>query len=139
VDTIFVGKDRAYNRRFQQMCRHYLVDPVACTPASGWEKGRVENQVGVLRRRFFVPRPKFRSFAELNAWLEDRCIAYANRMIQPSLQTLPPPKSRTNRCGQFIKTSAAKVPWPKRLKPTGNIGPDRSAVAHRSARNVSPI
>ena len=66
VDTIFVGKDRAYNRRFQQMCGHYLVEPVACTPASGWEKGQVENQVGVLRRRFFVPRPKFKSFAELN-------------------------------------------------------------------------
>jgi len=77
VDTIFVGRDRAYNRRFQQMCGHYLVDPVACTPASGWEKGQVENQVGVVRRRFFVPRPKFRSYAELNAWLEDRCVAWA--------------------------------------------------------------
>jgi hypothetical protein len=39
VETIFVGKDRLYNRRFLQMCSHYLVDPVACTPASGWEKG----------------------------------------------------------------------------------------------------
>jgi transposase len=37
--TIFVGKDRLYNRRFLQMCSHYLVEPVACTPASGWEKG----------------------------------------------------------------------------------------------------
>jgi transposase len=27
VDTIFVGKERAYNRRFQQMCSHYLVEP----------------------------------------------------------------------------------------------------------------
>ncbi len=27
VDTIFVGRDRAYNRRFQQMCGHCLVDP----------------------------------------------------------------------------------------------------------------
>jgi transposase len=27
VDTIFVGKERAYNRRFLQMCGHYLVDP----------------------------------------------------------------------------------------------------------------
>lgn len=43
VDAIFVGKERAYNRRFLQMCSHYLVDPVACTPASGWEKGQVEN------------------------------------------------------------------------------------------------
>ncbi len=28
VETIFVGKGRLYNRRFQQMCSHYLVDPV---------------------------------------------------------------------------------------------------------------
>jgi len=32
VETIFVGKDRLYNRRFLQMCSHYLIDPVACTP-----------------------------------------------------------------------------------------------------------
>jgi transposase len=36
VETIFVGRERAYNRRFLQMCSHYLVEPVACTPASGW-------------------------------------------------------------------------------------------------------
>jgi transposase len=40
VETVFVGKDRQYNRRFLQMCAHHLVDPVACTPASGWEKGQ---------------------------------------------------------------------------------------------------
>jgi transposase len=52
VETIFAGKDRQYNRRFRQMCGHYLVEPVACTPASGWEKGQVENQVGLVRERF---------------------------------------------------------------------------------------
>ena len=57
VETIFVGKERQYNRRFLQMCSHYLVDPVACTPASGWEKGQVENQVGVRRR--LGPRTRF--------------------------------------------------------------------------------
>jgi transposase len=56
VDAILVGKARDYNRRFQQMCGHYLVEPVACTPASGWEKGQVENQVGTVRQRFFSPR-----------------------------------------------------------------------------------
>ena len=45
VETIFVGKGRLYNRRFLQMCSHYLVDPIACTPASGRKKGQVENQV----------------------------------------------------------------------------------------------
>ena len=86
VDAIFVGKDRADNRRFQQMCGHYLVDPVACTPASGWEKGRVENQVDVVRRRLFVPRPKFKSYAELNAWMEDRCLAFAKANKHPELR-----------------------------------------------------
>jgi hypothetical protein len=60
VETIFVGKQRLYNRRFLQMCSHYLVDPVACTPASGWEKGQVENQVGLVRERFFTPRLRSR-------------------------------------------------------------------------------
>ena len=56
VDAIFVGRERAYNRRFLQMCSHHLVDPVACRPASGWEKGQVEDQVGLVRKRFFSPR-----------------------------------------------------------------------------------
>ena len=77
VDAIFVGRERAYNRRFLQMCGHYLVEPVACTPASGWEKGQVENQVGVVRQRFFSPRVRVKSYEELNAWLLDRCVAWA--------------------------------------------------------------
>ena len=62
VETVFVGKGRVYNRRFLQMCSHYLVDPIACTPASGWEKGQVENQVGLVRERFFTPRLRFKSY-----------------------------------------------------------------------------
>ena len=83
VETIFVGKERAYNRRFLQMSGHYLVDPVACTPASGWEKGQVENQVGLVRERFFTPRLRLRSFDELNTLLLDRCIAYAKAHRNP--------------------------------------------------------
>ena len=83
VETIFVGKDRQYNRRFLQMCSHHLVEPVACTPASGWEKGQVENQVGLVRERFFTPRLRFRTFDELNAWLMDKCIGYAKAHAHP--------------------------------------------------------
>jgi transposase len=85
VETIFVGKQRLYNRRFLQMCSHYLVDPVACTPASGWEKGQVENQVGLVRERFFTPRLRFKNLDELNAWLLDKCIAYAKAHRHPEL------------------------------------------------------
>src|SRR6266481_3870847 len=64
---------------------HYLVDPVACTPASGWEKGQVENQVGLVRERFFTPRLRFKNLDELNAWLLDQCIAYAKAHRHPEL------------------------------------------------------
>jgi len=83
VETVFVGKDRPYNRRFLQMCSHYLVELVACTPASGWEKGQVENQVGLVRERFFTPRLRFKTLDELNAWLLDKCIAYAKAHKHP--------------------------------------------------------
>jgi transposase len=73
VDTVFAGKNRLFNRRFSQMCSHYLVEPVACTPASGWEKGQVENQVGLARERFFTPRLRFQTYDELNAWLLEPC------------------------------------------------------------------
>jgi transposase len=49
VDTVFLGKDRQFNRRFLQMCGP------ACTPAAGWEKGQVENQ-SLPSRRCLVPR-----------------------------------------------------------------------------------
>jgi transposase len=83
VDAIFVGKDRRYNRRFLQMCSHHLVEPVACTPASGWEKGQVENQVGLVRERFFTPRLRVKTYDELNAWLTDKCVAYAKAHPHP--------------------------------------------------------
>jgi transposase len=85
VETVFIGKDRQYNRRFLRMCGHYLVEPTACTPASGWEKGQVENQVGVVRERFFTPRLRVASYEELNAWLLDRCVAYAKAHKHPEL------------------------------------------------------
>jgi len=85
VEAVFIGKDRQFNRRFSRMCSHYLVEPTACTPASGWEKGQVENQVGVVRERFFTPRLRVASYEELNAWLLDRCVAYAKAHKHPEL------------------------------------------------------
>ncbi len=83
VDAVFLGKERRFNRRFLRMCSHYLVDPVACTPAAGWEKGQVENQVGNVREHLFTPRLHFADYAELNAWLEARCLAQARERAHP--------------------------------------------------------
>ena len=86
VEAIFVGKARRYNGRFLQMCSHHLIEPVACTPASGWEKAQVENQVGNLRDQLFRPKPRVKSLTELNAWLEDQCVAYARRTQHPEFK-----------------------------------------------------
>lgn len=83
VDAVFVGKARRFNRRFEQLCSHYLVEPVPCTPGAGWEKGQVENQVGTIRERLFIPRLRFKTFDDLNAWLLDRCVAYARAKAHP--------------------------------------------------------
>jgi transposase len=85
VESVFVGKDRQFNRRFLQMCGHYLIEPTACTPAAGWEKGQVENQVGNIRERLFTPRLRVTSYDELNAWLLDQCILYAKANKHPEL------------------------------------------------------
>lgn len=79
VDAIFQGKERRFNRRFMALASHYLFEPVACTPESAWEKGQVENQVGNVREWLFTPAPRFDSFAELNAWLAQRCEELARR------------------------------------------------------------
>jgi transposase len=79
VDVIFTGKERRFNRRFLALANHYLFEPVACTPGSGWEKGQVENQVGNVREWLFSPRPSFDDMPALNTWLEQQCRRLASR------------------------------------------------------------
>ena len=83
VDAIFVGKERLFNRRFLQMMSHYLVEPTPCTPGAAWEKGQIENQVKNLRKDLFVPRPRYKSFEDLNAWLMDQCVAHSKKQPHP--------------------------------------------------------
>jgi transposase len=84
VNKILSGKERNFNSRFAQLCSHYLFEPVACTPAAGWEKGQVENQVGVVRRHFFTPRLKVKDFIELNSYLLERCLMWAKTQRHPT-------------------------------------------------------
>ena len=85
VDKVHKGKGRTVNARFAVMCAHYLYDPDFCNVASGWEKGRVEKNVQDSRRRIWIEAAKrrFGSFAELNAWLSERCRALWNEVRHP--------------------------------------------------------
>ncbi len=75
VDKVKKGKGRVVNARFAVMCAHYLFDADFCNVASGWEKGVVEKNVQDSRRRIWLDAQtrKFGGFAELNAWLGERC------------------------------------------------------------------
>jgi transposase len=88
VAAVFVGKERQFNRRFAQMCSHYLVEPVACSPRAGWEKGQVENQVGTLRQRLFTPRPRVGTLDELNEGLLREVAAWARSTAHPERKDL---------------------------------------------------
>jgi len=85
VDKVHKGKGRTVNARFAVMCAHYLYDPDFCNVASGWEKGRVEKNVQDSRRRIWIEaaRRRFGSFAELNAWLSERCRALWSEVRHP--------------------------------------------------------
>lgn len=83
VTKILIGKNREFNRKFMSMASHYLFEPVACTPSAGWEKGQVENQVGLVRGRFFAKRRRFADLDEANSFLASECLAWAKTQKHP--------------------------------------------------------
>lgn len=73
------SKDRIFHPRFLALMNHSVMEAVACTPASGWEKGQVENQVQFLRGQLFTPKLVFEDLESLNAWLYLRCNELGSR------------------------------------------------------------
>ena len=90
VDKVNKGKERIVNARFASMCSHYLFDPDFCNRASGWEKGVVEKNVQDSRRRIWLDAHncQFSSFAELNAWLGERCRTLWGELRHPEYPAL---------------------------------------------------
>ena len=79
VTYVSRSKDRVYHPRFLALMNHYVMEPVACTPASGWEKGQIENQVQHIRQWLFTPKLDFEDLDALNAWLSLRCNELGSR------------------------------------------------------------
>ena len=79
VSKLIHGGGRKITERFQRFCEHYRFEPKFMNPASGWEKGNVENKVGYLRRNLLVPVPHFNTLAEGNKQLLEQCDLDMNR------------------------------------------------------------
>lgn len=77
-----------WNPRFMDFAGHYLFKAVACNPASGWEKGRVERTIGYIRKNFLLGRT-FGSLEALNVaalhWRDET----ANRRVHKTTGKRP--------------------------------------------------
>lgn len=79
VSKIKEGGDRILTDSFLRFKSHYGFSAAFCNPASGNEKGHVENKVGYIRRNMLVPIPEFKSLQEFNKLQLTRCDADMNR------------------------------------------------------------
>ena len=79
VAQVLKGTERILSDGFARFMLHYRFQAEFCNPASGNEKGNVENKVGYSRRNFFVPIPVIEDFDIYNAELFERCEKDADR------------------------------------------------------------
>lgn len=64
---------------FGRFAAHYGFAYAFCNPASGHEKGSVENKVGAVRRSLFVPVPQVTNMGAFNKNLLGRCMALSRK------------------------------------------------------------
>ena len=73
VVQVLKGGERILTDGFYRFMLHYRFQADFCNPASGNEKGNVENKVGYCRRNHLVPVPTITSFEEFNDRIWDWC------------------------------------------------------------------
>jgi transposase len=88
VKEILQGRHRVEQEAFYHFRGYYLFESHFCTPGAGNEKGQVEHSVGFNRRNYMVPLPQANSFAELNDYLYQRCLADDGRQVTGQPETI---------------------------------------------------
>ncbi len=88
VQKILEGRNRKEQDAYRSFRTHYLIDSNFCNPASGNEKGSVENLVGFAQRNIIGPQLEVQSWEQLRAVLWERCLKYAERVPRGETQTV---------------------------------------------------
>jgi hypothetical protein len=73
VARILPDGTRKRARLFSGFLSHYVIRDRYGRPGKGNDKGSVEGIVGWARRNFMVPLPRFATWDDFNAWLEEQC------------------------------------------------------------------
>jgi transposase len=81
VRKIFRGRDRRPSDLYAALASHYAFEPLFCMPARGNEKSYAENRVKVLQKQWATPVPQAADLGALNAYLRERCLAEARRIV----------------------------------------------------------
>ena len=91
--TIAVAKilgdgTRKRTRIFSELQSHYLFEDRFGRRGKGNDKGHVEGVIGLGRRNYMVPMPRFESFEALNAWLEEQCLKRQDEVLRGHSETI---------------------------------------------------
>jgi transposase len=73
---------------FSALQSHYLFRDRYGRPGKGNDKGSVEGLVGYSRRNFMVPIPRFATWDDFNAYLEERCRARQADVLRGHKETI---------------------------------------------------
>ena len=103
VAKILGGEQWKRTRAFSELQSYYLFADKFGRPARGNDKGKVEGLVGYARRNFMVPIPRFNSWEELNAHLEQECRKRRERRLRGHTETIGE---------RFERDRAALLPLP---------------------------
>lgn len=88
VQRILEGRNRKEQDTYRSFRTHYLIESNFCNPASGYEKGSVENLVGFAQRNIIGPKLEVESWEQLRAVLWERCLKYGERVPRGERQTI---------------------------------------------------
>lgn len=78
VKEIKPNGERVLQDAFLKFKAYYGFDAVFCNPASGHEKGMIENLVKYTRNNYFIPVLEFNDYNELNSLLHHACVKRMN-------------------------------------------------------------
>ena len=81
VQRVLRGRKREEQQTFIAFRSHHLFESHFSMPRHPQEQGRVESLVGYMRRNYFVPVPRVRSFEELNRMLLERLQEDDKRLV----------------------------------------------------------
>jgi len=94
------GRIVRFNPRFLAFARELGFYPKACNKAAGWEKGKVENSVGYIRKNFW-PLRTFLDLPDVNSQVRQWMEQIANKRIHRETRQTPEERFRPECLGSL--------------------------------------